>query len=36
MHILTTLRDTAVDLPHQPDVMTLNYYQLMLTVYGIG
>jgi hypothetical protein len=36
MQILTNLRDTAVDLLHQPDVMTLNYPQLMLTVYSIS
>jgi len=36
MQILTNLRDTAVDVLHQPDVMTLNYSQLMLPVYGIS
>jgi hypothetical protein len=36
MQILRNLHDTAIDLPHQPDVMILNYPQLMLTVYGIS
>jgi len=36
MQILTNLRDAAVDVLRQPYVMTLNYSELMLTVYGIS